>query len=511
LLSQSDNGVDDPLIRMQGIVKRFPGLLANDAVDLEVRGGEILALLGENGAGKTTLMNILYGMLGADAGTIEMEGSPLAVRSPRDAIDAGIAMVHQHFRLVEDMTVAENVALGLSPASPGRWDQKEISGRLEELAKLHGLDVHPGAVVEELSVGERQRVEILKALYRGARVLILDEPSAVLTAPEWLALAAALRSLAAQGRGIVLITHKLDEILQVATRCTVMRRGSVVGTVAIGDADKAKLARMMVGRDVDLRVPYVASKPGEEVLAVEGLSLVDPDGRQLLDEIDLSIRAGETFGIAGVEGNGQWPLVQVLTGLQEPTSGTIRIGGRAYEHLDPRAFTEAGGGLIPEDRHRTAVAEDLSLLDNLIMKEASMPPLSRHGILDRGATSRRAEQLVEDYDIRTPGTGVLMRQLSGGNQQKAVLARELRREPILLIAGQPTRGLDVGAMQFVYEQLIAHRKRGGAILLISAELDEVLSLSDRVGVMVKGSLVATLDRADAGRDAVGQLMTGATA
>jgi simple sugar transport system ATP-binding protein len=506
-----DNRAGDPLLSMQGIVKRFPGLLANDAVDLEVDGGEILALLGENGAGKTTLMNVLFGMLRADAGTIEFEGRPLDVRSPRDALDAGIGMVHQHFRLIENMTVAENVALGINPTSPARWRIGEISGRLEELADEHGLHVDPSALVEDLSVGERQRLEILKALYRGARVLILDEPSAVLTAQEWLALAAALRSLADQGKAIVLITHKLDEILQVATRCTVMRRGRVIGTVDVAAADKAKLARMMVGRDVDLRVPYVPSEPGDVVLEASGLRLTGPGGRELLHDVDITIRAGETVGIAGVEGNGQWPLVQVLVGLEQPTAGSIAIAGRQYEHLDPGTFTEAGGGLIPEDRHRTAVAEDLSLLDNLIMKEVSRPPLSHHGILDRGAGAGRAEGLVEEYDIRTPGTAVLMRQLSGGNQQKAVLARELSRDPILLIAAQPTRGLDVGAMQFVYATLAEHRKRGGATLLISAELDEVLSLSDRVAVMVKGAFVANLEREDVSRETVGMLMTGASA
>jgi len=504
------NGVDDPLVRMQGIVKRFPGLVANDCVDLDIRGGEILALLGENGAGKTTLMNVLYGMLRADEGTIELEGEELDVRSPRDALGAGIGMVHQHFCLVEDMTVAENVALGLSPGNPGRWQVGEITGRLEQLAELHGLGVDPGALVSDLSVGERQRLEILKALYRGARVLILDEPSAVLTAEEWRALAEALRSLAAQGRGIVLITHKLDEILHVADRCTVMRHGRVVGTVAVADADKAQLARLMVGRDVDLRIPYEPSEPGAEVLSVEGLSL-EEDGRRLLDDVDLTIRAGETFGIAGVEGNGQWPLVQLLTGLRQPSSGSISVGGRRVERMDPAAFTAVGGGLIPEDRHRTAVAEDLSLSDNLIMKEISTRPLSRHGVFDRGATEDRARQLVEGYDIRTPGISVLMRQLSGGNQQKAVLARELVREPVLLIAAQPTRGLDVGAMQFVYEQLSAHRRRGGATLLISAELDEVLSLSDRVGVMVKGSIVATLSHEQTDRETIGRLMTGVAA
>ena len=495
---------------MRGIVKRFPGLVANDSVDLEIRGGEVLALLGENGAGKTTLMNVLYGMLRADGGTIELKGDELDVRGPRDALTAGIGMVHQHFCLVENMTVAENVALGLSPGSPGRWRVGEISRRLDELAEQHGLRVDPAAVVADLSVGERQRLEILKALYRGARVLILDEPSAVLTTEEWKALAEALRSLAAQGRGIVLITHKLDEIIHVADRCTVMRHGRVVGTVAVADADKSRLARLMVGRDVDLRVPYEPSTPGEDVLVASGLSLRE-QGRSLLDGVDLTIRAGETFGIAGVEGNGQWPLVQLLTGLREPSAGSIEIGGRRIERMDPACFTAVGGGLIPEDRHRTAVAEDLSLADNLVMKEISTRPLSRHGVFDRSATNARAQQLVDGYDIRTPGISVLMRQLSGGNQQKAVLARELSREPVLLIAAQPTRGLDVGAMQFVYEQLTAHRRRGGATLLISAELDEVLSLSDRVGVMVKGAIVATLSRQDADRDTVGRLMTGATA
>jgi general nucleoside transport system ATP-binding protein len=496
----------EPALRLEGITKRFPGVLANDEVSLEVRNGEILGLLGENGAGKTTLMKIVYGLYQPDEGVIFRNGERVSIRSPQHAVELGIGMVHQHFMLVPDMTVAENVAMAPSNL-PGLTRLSEVEARLDELCHTFGLEVDPRSPIEDLRLGARQRVEIVKLLYRGADLLILDEPTAALTPPEWHDLALFLRSLADQGRSVIFITHKLEELFGLVDRCTVLRDGRVVGTVPIGETDKPSLARMMVGREVTLRVERPVLEPGEVVLEVDGLTLAE-DGRALLDGIGFEVREREVFGIAGVGGNGQNELVELLIGLRRPTEGEIRIGGKLLEHANPKTFVEAGGAVIPEDRHHEGVALELSLLDNLLIKEYRNPTFARRGVLDLERAREHAQRLVTEYDVRTPGIAVPMRQVSGGNQQKAVLARELGRKPALVIAAQPTRGLDVGAMEFVYQQLNIQKAAGAAILLISFELDEIFSMCDRFAVMVKGRFLRVLDAGSSDPETVGMLMGG---
>jgi ABC-type uncharacterized transport system ATPase subunit len=415
--------------------------------------------------------------------------------------------VHQHFMLVPDMTVAENVALGPSLA-PGLSRLGDVETRLAEVAREFGLAVDPRAVVEDLPVGARQRVEIAKLLYRGADLLILDEPTAALTPPEWAELAAFLRSMADGGKSVIFITHKLDELFGLVDRCTVLRDGRVVGTVRIDECDKPSLARMMVGREVTLRTERPIVEPGEPVLEVRGLTLRDDEGAALLDDVSFTIRAGEVFGVAGVSGNGQSELVEALIGLRKPDAGELRIGGKQLDDLDPTAFTAAGGALIPEDRHQEAVALELSLLDNLLLKEFARPQFSRRGVIDYGRAREHSERLVAEYDVRTPGVNVPMRQLSGGNQQKAVLARELSRDPKLVIAFQPTRGLDVGAIEFVYAKLNEQKRSGAAILLISFELDEIFTMADRFAVIVGGRFLRVLEGGQADPETVGMLMGG---
>jgi general nucleoside transport system ATP-binding protein len=497
-----------PLLQMTGITKRFPGVVANQDVHLEVRPGEVHGLLGENGAGKTTLVNILYGLLQPDEGQIEMDGEPITIRSPREAMGHGIGMVHQHFMLVPDMTVAENVALGLRSSRPPLARLGDVSSRVAQLSKRYRLKVEPDEVIEELSVGMQQRVEILKLLYRGAKLLILDEPTSVLTPPEWQELSGVLRSLVEEGRSAIFITHKLDELLSVADRCTVLRDGSVVGTVDVAGSSKATLARMMVGREVVLRVERPILEPGEPVLEVRELSLVDAQGKPRLEDLNFVVREREILGVAGVDGNGQHELVEVLTGMRQPTTGAISMAGRPVPNLTPRGFADRFGAVIPADRQHTALALDLSLMENLMMREFGDPPYTQRGILSLGSMRERSVTLVRENDIRTPSVSVRMRQLSGGNQQKTVLARELVRSPKLLIASQPTRGLDVGAMEYVYRRLLEHKKAGGATLLISTELDEILSLSDRIAVMVEGRFLRILDAAEVDPEVLGLLMAG---
>ncbi|MGH2868292.1 MAG: ABC transporter ATP-binding protein [Solirubrobacteraceae bacterium] len=498
---------EPPALRLVDISKTFPGIRANDRISLEVGRGEILGLLGENGAGKTTLMNIVYGLYQPDSGGIEVHGKQVSIRSPQQAVDCGIGMVHQHFMLVPDMTVAENLALAPSLA-PGLSRLKDVERSVEELSKRFGLAIDPRAVVGDLPLGARQRVEIIKLLYRGADLLILDEPTAALTPEEWRELSLFLRSMADQGRSVIFITHKLDELFGLVDRCAVLRDGALVGTVAIAETDKPSLARMMVGREVALRVDRPIVQAGRPVLEVSHLT-VEADGRKVLDDVSFEVHAGEVFGVAGVGGNGQNELVDAVIGLRASTAGVLRFDGELPDRLDPKEFTRLGGALIPEDRHEEGLALDLTLVENLILKNFDQPPYSRHGILDLRRATEHCEKLLAEYDVRAPGPGVPARQLSGGNQQKLILARELSREPRLVVACQPTRGLDVGAMEFVYRKLNEAKRTGCAILLISFELDEILSLSDRFAVMANGRFMATLsaEEADVGR--VGMLMGGA--
>ncbi len=494
-------------LRAVDVTKRFGSVVANDRVNLEVRAGEIHGLLGENGAGKSTLMNIVYGLYRPDGGHIEVDGRHVDIKSPQHAVELGIGMVHQHFMLVPSMTVAENLAIGPSRA-PGLSHLDDVSARIAALAQQFGLQVDPDARIEDLSLGVQQRVEIVKMLYRGADLLILDEASAALTPTEWQELAVFLRSLAGGGTSVILITHKLDELVGVADRCTVLRDGATVGTVAMEETDKASLARMMVGRPVTLRFERPLVEPGTPVLEARGLTVVE-DGRTLLDDVTFTLREGEVLGVAGVAGNGQSELVDALVGLRPATGGEILLEGASLAGAGPTAFLRHGGSVIPEDRHRAGVALPLSVRDNLLCKQFADRPFARRGILDRNAARAHCARLVTEYDIKgAADLGMPISRMSGGNQQKIVLARELSRRPKLLIAAQPTRGLDIGAMEFVYQQLAEHKRAGGATLLLSIELDEILSLSDRVAVMLGGRFLRILDADEATPDAVGLLMGG---
>jgi simple sugar transport system ATP-binding protein len=451
-------------------------------------------------------MNIVYGLQQPDSGSIYVRGEEVAIRSPQHAVSHGIGMVHQHFMLVPDMTVAENVALAPS-RTPGLTRLAEVERSLTELSQRFGLSVDPHAVVGELPLGARQRVEIIKLLHRGAELLILDEPTAALTPDEWRDLGRFLRSMADEGRSVIFITHKLDELFGLVDRCTVLRDGAVVGTVAIGATDKASLAKMMVGREVALRAERPIVKPGSAILKVENLT-VEEDGRKLVDDVSFEVRAGEIFGVAGVGGNGQNELVDAMIGLRRPASGALQIDGQTYAHLDPKTFTRAKGALIPEDRHEEGLALDLTLLENMILKEVDGPPYSRRGILDLRRAGDHCAALLAEYDVRAPGPGVVAGTLSGGNQQKVILAREFSRNPRLVIACQPTRGLDIGAMEFVYRKLNEAKVAGAAVLLISFELDEIFSLADRFAVMAGGRFMATLNAGEADTERVGLLMGG---
>ena len=497
-----------PLLRLRNITKTFPGVVANRDVSIDLYAGEILGLLGENGAGKSTLMHVVTGILRPDSGSIELNGEPVQVRNAQQARRLGIGMVHQHFMLVPTMTVPENVALGLRPRRPPISDVPRIAEELSEVSARYGLHVDLDATVESLSVGARQRAEILRLLHHRAEVLIFDEPTSVLTPQEWLDLSEVFRDLAAEGRGIIFITHKLDELLGVANRCTVMRDGEVVGTILAAGADRQTLATMMVGRDVVLRVERPRVDRGDVALRVRGVGL-HSDGRAILDDIDFDVRRGEVLGIVGVDGNGQSELVQVLTGLVSPDEGEIVFhDNQEPDVLTPRAFIELGGAVIPEDRHGRGVAVDLNLRDNLMMADFGTPAYSTRGVLRAAEITSRCSRLIGQFDIRAPGWHVRVDQLSGGNQQKTVLARELDRRPSVLVAAQPTRGLDVGAVEFVYQQINEHKRNGGATLLISTELDEAFTLADRIGVMFEGRLLRILDAEEATVERVGLLMAG---
>jgi general nucleoside transport system ATP-binding protein len=496
-----------PALEMRGITKRYPGVVANDGINLQVRPGEIHALLGENGAGKTTLMNVLYGLATPDEGEILLDGKVVTISGPADAIARGINMVHQHFMLVPVLTVAENILLGdETMANRIFLDRREARRRIIELGRRFGFEIDPDAKVGSLSVGWQQRVEILKALYRNARILVLDEPTAVLTPQETDEIFGVLRRLAGEGHSIVFISHKLYEVLEIADRITVIRRGRVVGERLPSATDEDDLAALMVGREVQLTVDRGESHPGAAVLQVSGLEAHDDRGQAAVKGVDLEVRAGEIFGIAGVAGNGQDELVEAIVGLRKPTAGTVSLAGQGVTGHSPRQMNEAGVAYVPADRHRFGLLLSFPLADNLVLTSYYRKPYARGIVRDPRAILRDAATSIERYDIRTPSATVRASTLSGGNQQKAVVAREFDRDLKLLVLDQPTRGLDVGSIEFIHHQVIAKRNAGAAVLLVSAELDEVLEMSDRIGVMYGGRIVAILDGRTADKNEVGLLM-----
>jgi general nucleoside transport system ATP-binding protein len=480
----------DLLLELSGITKQFPGILANDHVDFDLAKGEVHALLGENGAGKSTLMNILYGLYHADEGEIRINGKPLRIDSPNDAIQAGIGMVHQHFMLIPVMTVAENIVLAVEPHSGPFLDLGSAEERVRDLSRRYGLTVDPTARVERISVGQQQRAEILKALYRGAEILILDEPTAVLTPQEAGELFAVIRSLTEQGKSIIFISHKLNEVLEIADRITVLRQGKRVDTVPREGATQEGLARMMVGREVVLRVEKAPAQPGEPLLEVEDLVVLDERGLAACRGVSFDVRAGEIVGIAGVDGNGQTELIDALTGLRHPGSGRFVVGGKDLTKATAREVLDTGVGHIPEDRQVRGLVLDFSLAENLALHDFRTPPESRFGWLFPRRLVERARTLLREFDVRGGGPETPAASLSGGNQQKVVVAREVSRNPRVLVAAQPTRGLDVGAIEFVHRRLVEERDEGRAILLISFELEEILSLADRIFVIFEGRCVA---------------------
>jgi general nucleoside transport system ATP-binding protein len=499
--------VQAPALEMRGITKRYPGVVANDSIDLEVRPGEIHALLGENGAGKTTLMNVLYGLAVPDEGEILLDGNALTLTGPSDAIDHGISMVHQHFMLVPVLSVAENIVLGdETMAGPVFLNRKEADRRIVELGRRFGFEVDPDVKVGSLSVGWQQRVEILKALYRDARILVLDEPTAVLTPQETEEIFAVLRRLAAQGHSIIFISHKLYEVLEIADRITVIRRGRVVGERRPSETNEEDLAELMVGREVSLVVDRGESHPKDAVLQVEGLKVNDDRKQEAVRGVDLEVRAGEILGIAGVAGNGQDELVEALVGLRKPAAGRVRLGDRDITGAGSRSIYSEGVAYVPADRHRFGLVLSFPLADNLVLTNYFRAPYARGILRNDGAIARTAKERIEAFDVRTPNASVRAGTLSGGNQQKVVVAREFARDLRLLILDQPTRGLDVGSIEFIHRQAIAKRDAGTAILLVSAELDEVLELSDRIAVMYRGRIVALMDARTANKNEVGLLM-----
>ncbi|CAB4708366.1 MAG: ATP-binding cassette domain-containing protein [Actinobacteria bacterium] len=500
-----------PVLELRGITKRFPSIVANDSIDFDLAKGEVHALLGENGAGKSTLMNVLYGLYGADEGEILLNGAPVKFSSPKDAITRGIGMVHQHFMLIPVMTVAENIVLADEPRKGGIFlDHAAANARVRELAAKFRFDIDPDTRVERLTVGQQQRVEILKALYRRADVLILDEPTAVLTPQEALDLFRILSELKADGMSIIFISHKLHEVLEIADRVSVLRRGKLVETIPVAGATEESLAQAMVGRAVLLQVEKTPHSPGAPLVQVDDLYVRDDRGIEKVKGVSFEVRAGEIVGIAGVDNNGQTQLIDALTGLRSPESGSIVIDGEAYDNPTPKVMTDvAGVGHIPEDRQHRGLVLDFSIAENLALHDYRHEPQSTRGWLYPGRLVASARRLITEFDIRGGGPSTAAGALSGGNQQKVILAREISRDPKVLIAAQPTRGLDVGAIEFVHRRLMSERDEGRAILLVSLELEEILSLSDRILVMFEGQIVGEYTPA-ATPEELGLAMAGAS-
>lgn len=504
----------DYIIEMIGITKRFPGIVANDNITLRLKKGEIHALLGENGAGKSTLMSVLFGLYRPEEGEIRKNGVKVEISDPNDATRLGIGMVHQHFKLVDVFSVLDNIILGTEPLKHGFLDRKQARAKVVELSRRYGLAVDPDAKIEDITVGMQQRVEILKMLYRENEILIFDEPTAVLTPQEIDELMQIMKNLAAEGKSILFITHKLNEIMAVSDRCTVLRKGKYVGTVEIKDTTKEELSRMMVGREVEFQVKKADAKPKEEILKIEHMSVESRVSKKLaVKDVSMSVRAGEIVCIAGIDGNGQSEFIYGLTGL-EPLSETqktrITLGGKDITSKSVRERIKDGMSHIPEDRHKHGLVLDFTLAQNMVLERYWQPEFERFGFIKNKEVSKYAEKLISEYDVRSSqGEATVARTMSGGNQQKAIIAREIDKEHKLLIAVQPTRGLDVGAIEYIHSQIVKDRDKGAAVLLVSYELEEVFGLSDRILVMYEGEIVGELNPKTTTREELGLYMSGA--
>lgn len=499
------------VIEMLNIRKEFPGIVANNNITLQVKKGEIHALLGENGAGKSTLMNVLFGLYQPEKGEIRARGKVVNISNPNIANDLGIGMVHQHFMLIDTFTVTENIILGKETVSKGKIDLKKAEKEVKEISERYGLAVDPKAKVANISVGMQQRVEILKTLYRGAEILIFDEPTAVLTPQEITELIGIFRKLIQEGKSIILITHKLKEIMEVCDRVTVIRKGEGIGTYNVKDTNPNELANLMVGREVSFKTEKKGANPKETVLKISDLTVKDNRGVHVVNALNLDVKAGEIVGIAGVDGNGQSELIEAITGLMKKNSGSITLNGKEISVLTPRKITESGIGHIPQDRHKHGLVLDFSIGQNMALQTYYKRPYSNYGFLNQTEIEKKASELIEEFDVRTPSIHTPARALSGGNQQKAIIGREIDRDPDLLIAAQPTRGLDVGAIEFIHKRLIEQRDKGKAVLLISFELDEILNVSDRIAVIFDGEIIATVDPKTTTEQELGLLMAGSKA
>ncbi|MCM3793877.1 ABC transporter ATP-binding protein [Priestia megaterium] len=498
------------VIEMLDIRKEFPGIVANDNITLQVKKGEIHALLGENGAGKSTLMNVLFGLYQPEKGQIRVNGQEVKITDPNVANDLGIGMVHQHFMLVQNFTVTENIILGNEPTRTGKINIKKAAQDIQELSNQYGLSVDPYAKIQDISVGMQQRVEILKTLYRGADILIFDEPTAALTPQEITELIQIMKKLIQEGKSIILITHKLKEIMSVCDRCTIIRKGVGVGTVNVQETNPDELAALMVGREVHFKTEKKTATPKEAVLTIKELVVEDSRGVEAVSSLNLSVRAGEIVGIAGVDGNGQTELIEAITGLRKIKSGSITLKNQELSTLSTRKITESGIGHIPQDRHKHGLVLDYTIGENIGLQTYYQKPMSKSGILNYKEMYKKAKELIAEYDVRTPSEYTQARSLSGGNQQKAIIAREVDRSPELLIAAQPTRGLDVGAIEFIHKKLIEERDKGRAVLLVSLELDEVMNLSDCIAVIYEGEIVDIVDPKETNEQELGLLMAGGT-
>ncbi|MCP3026061.1 ABC transporter ATP-binding protein [Halobacillus sp. A5] len=501
----------DYVIEMLNIRKEFPGIVANNNINLQVKQGEIHALLGENGAGKSTLMNVLFGLYQPEKGEIRVRGNKVNITDPNVANRLGIGMVHQHFMLVETFTVTENIVLGSEPRKGAAVDIKKAEKEVSELSKRYGLNVDPKAKIRDISVGMQQRVEILKTLYRGADILIFDEPTAVLTPQEIKELIDIMQSLVKEGKSIILITHKLKEIMEVCDRCTVIRKGEGIGTVNVSETNPNELASLMVGREVSFKTEKKPAEPKETFLTIKDLYVKDFRNVNMVKGLNLEVRAGEIVGIAGIDGNGQSELIEAITGLRKSDSGAIQLHDKVITNLSTRKVTQAGISHIPQDRHKYGLVLDFPIGDNMVLQTYYQQPFSKKGIMNFKHIYEKAKSLISEYDVRTPNEMTKARALSGGNQQKAIIGREIDRSPDLIIAAQPTRGLDVGAIEFIHRKLIEERDKGRAVLLLSFELDEIINLSDRIAVMFDGQIIAEVNPEETNEQQLGLLMAGNTA